>query len=155
MWTTCKWIMIHIDYWLHLLDSLRMFALSLLPDTVAERIIPAVVHSKLNSRVCLCVCVCILFVSVCVCFCNSEASVPLVMLTQQQQLLFLWPRESCEADTRKNEWEKSVVKNKKEVQKCTVMKRKDLIYICTYVTATAANCVQTKQPLLLASIVYS
>ena len=42
---------IHVDYWPHLLDRLRMFAPSLLPDTVAERITLAIVYSKLNSRV--------------------------------------------------------------------------------------------------------
>lgn len=53
MWTTCKWIVIHIDYWPHLLGSLRMCALSLLPDTAAERITAAIVYGKLNSRVCV------------------------------------------------------------------------------------------------------
>lgn len=38
MWTTCKWTMIHSDCQPHLLGCLRMFALSLVSDTVAERI---------------------------------------------------------------------------------------------------------------------
>lgn len=79
-WTTGKWIMIHIDYWPHLLGSLRMCVCSLLPATAAERITRATVYGKLNSRVCVCVYVCLG---------DFEASVPLVMLTQQLQLLLL------------------------------------------------------------------
>lgn len=110
MWTTCGWIVLHTDYWPHLLDSLRMFALSLPPDTGAERITLAIANSKLSSRACVCVyvCVCAFCSCLCVCLCNSEASVPLVMLTQQQPLLLLWPTESCEADTRKKMNEKRV-----------------------------------------------
>lgn len=40
---------------------------------------------------------------------------------------------------KKNGWEKSVVKNEKEVQKCTEIKRKDSS-VSVHVTSTTVNC---------------
>lgn len=48
-----------------------------------------------QTKVALCVCAY-------VCVCSSEASVPLVMLTQQQQLLLLWPRDCWKYEKNSN-----------------------------------------------------
>lgn len=92
-----------------------------------------IVYSKLNSRVCLSNCVC----CVCARVCTFGLCLYVCVFVILRPVFHLWcwlsSSNSCSCDleravkqTReKNEWEKSVVKNKKEVQKCTEMKRKD------------------------------